>query len=107
MKKVCIIGGGAAGLMAAYAAAKNGHSVMLFEKNEKLGEKIYITGKGRCNFTNDCSAEEFLQNVVRGEKFLKGVLYTFPPQKVMVFFEEEGLSIKTERGNCHEEKNCY
>ena len=83
MSRVCVIGGGAAGLMAAYAAAKNGHSVVLFEKNEKLGKKIYITGKGRCNFTNDVPADEFLTNVVRGEKFLRGVLYSFPPQKVI------------------------
>jgi predicted Rossmann fold flavoprotein len=99
MKKVCIIGGGAAGLMAAYAAAKNGHEVVLFEKNEKLGKKIYITGKGRCNFTNNVPAEEFLQNVVRGAKFLTGVIYAFPPQKTIEFFENHGLSIKIERGN--------
>jgi predicted Rossmann fold flavoprotein len=99
MKNVCVVGGGAAGLMAAYAAAKNGHNVMLFEKNEKLGKKIYITGKGRCNFTNDVSAEEFLQSVVRGKKFLMGAIYAFPPQKTIEFFENNGLSVKTERGN--------
>jgi len=99
MKKICVIGGGAAGLMAAYAAAKNGHHVTLLEKNDKLGKKIYITGKGRCNFTNDVSPDEFLQNVVRGEKFLRGVIYSFPPQKVIEFFENQGLSIKIERGN--------
>lgn len=99
MKKICVIGGGAAGLMAAYAAAKQEHQVILFEKNEKLGKKIYITGKGRCNFTNDVSAEEFFPNIVRGEKFLKGAIYTFPPQKSINFFENYGLSIKTERGN--------
>lgn len=99
MSKVCVIGGGAAGLMAAYAAAKNGHEVLLIEKNEKLGKKIYITGKGRCNFTNDVPADEFLTNVVRGEKFLRGVLYSFSPQKVIEFFENNGLSVKTERGN--------
>ena len=99
MKRVCIIGGGAAGLMAAYAAAKNGNKVFLIEKNEKLGKKIYITGKGRCNFTNDCSVDDFLSNVVRGERFLKGSIYSFSPQKVMEFFENYGLSIKTERGN--------
>lgn len=99
MKKVCVIGGGPAGLMASYAAAKNGHEVILIEKNEKLGKKIYITGKGRCNFTNDVSAEDFLPNVVRGERFLKGSIYSFPPQKTMDFFENFGLSIKTERGN--------
>lgn len=99
MKKVCVIGGGAAGLMAAYAAAENGHDVILFEKNEKLGKKIYITGKGRCNFTNDVSAEEFLRNVVRGTKFLTGAIYAFPPQKTIEFFENNGLSVKIERGN--------
>ena len=99
MKKVCVIGGGAAGLMAAYAAAENGHQVVLFEKNEKLGKKIYITGKGRCNFTNDCAPDDFLQNVVRGKKFLTGVIYAFPPQKTIDFFEKYGLSVKIERGN--------
>ncbi len=99
MKNVCVIGGGAAGLMAAYAAAKNGHNVILIEKNEKLGKKIYITGKGRCNFTNDVSPEEFAQNIVRGEKFLRGAIYSFPPQKTISFFEEQGLPVKIERGN--------
>ncbi len=99
MKKVCIVGGGAAGLMAAYAAAKNGHQVSLFEKNEKLGKKIYITGKGRCNFTNDVPPAEFLPNVVRGAKFLTGAIYSFPSQKTIEFFENQGLSIKIERGN--------
>ena len=99
MKKVCIVGGGAAGLMAAYAAAEKGHEVILIEKNEKLGKKIYITGKGRCNFTNDVSAEDFFPNIVRGERFLKGVIYAFPPKKTIDFFEKIGLSVKTERGN--------
>ena len=98
MKKIGIIGGGAAGLMAAYTAAKNGNEVFLFEKNEKLGKKIYITGKGRCNFTNDTSPENFLDNVVRGNKFLKGCIYAFPPQKTIDFFESYGLSVKVERG---------
>lgn len=99
MKTVCVIGGGAAGLMAAYAAGENGHKVILIEKNEKLGKKIYITGKGRCNFTNDSSPDDFLQNVVRGKKFLTGAIYAFPPQKVIDFFENHGLSVKIERGN--------
>ena len=99
MKNVCVVGGGAAGLMAAYAAAKNGHKVILFEKNEKLGKKIYITGKGRCNFTNDVSPDEFLQSVVRGGKFLRGAIYSFPSQKTIDFFENYGLSVKIERGN--------
>lgn len=99
MKNVIVVGGGAAGLMAAYAAAVNGHTVTLIEKNEKLGKKIYITGKGRCNFTNDISPEEFLQNVVRGDKFLRGSIYTFSSQKTIEFFENYGLSVKIERGN--------
>lgn len=99
MKNVCVIGGGAAGLMAAYAAAKNGHEVTLFEKNEKLGKKIYITGKGRCNFTNDIPPDEFLQNVVRGQKFLMGALYSFPSKKTIDFFESYGMAVKVERGN--------
>ncbi len=85
--------------MAAYAAAKNGNEVLLLEKNEKLGKKIYITGKGRCNFTNDVSVEDFLANVVRGKKFLMGAIYAFPPQKTIEFFENYGLSVKIERGN--------
>lgn len=99
MKNVCIIGGGAAGLMSAYAAAENGNNVILFEKNEKLGKKIYITGKGRCNFTNDVEPAEFSRNIVRGEKFLRGAIYAFPPQKTISFFENFGLSVKIERGN--------
>ena len=85
--------------MAAYAAAKNGNHVTVFEKNEKAGKKIYITGKGRCNVTNDTSAEGFLENVVRNAKFLKGCAYTFPPEKTMRFLEEGGLPLKVERGN--------
>ena len=86
MKKVIVIGGGASGLMAAYAAAENGKDVTLLEKNEKLGKKIYITGKGRCNLTNDCSPDEFLSNVVRGGKFLTRTAYSFPPDRTMQFF---------------------
>ncbi len=97
--KVVVVGGGASGLMAAYAAAEEGHEVLLLEKNEKLGKKIYITGKGRCNLTNDCPPDEFLQNVVHGEKFLRGAIYKFPPQKMMSFLESFGLPLKTERGN--------
>ena len=99
MKRVCVIGGGASGLMAAYAAAKNGNDVLLLEKNEKLGKKIYITGKGRCNLTNDTTPDSFFENVVRGGKFLRGAIYAFPPRETMRFFSERGLSLKTERGN--------
>lgn len=99
MKSVIVIGGGASGLMAAYTAAKNGNSVLLIEKNEKLGKKIYITGKGRCNLTNDCSPEDFLSNVVHGGKFLTGAAYRFPSAATMSFMEEHGLQLKVERGN--------
>ncbi len=99
MKQIIVIGGGAAGLIAAYAAGKKGNAVLLIEKNEKLGKKIYITGKGRCNVTNDCLPDEFLQNVVRGSKFLTGAIYSFPPARMMELLEEYGLPLKTERGN--------
>lgn len=99
MREVVVIGGGASGLMAAYAAAKNGNRVVLLEKNEKLGKKIYITGKGRCNLTNDCSPEEFLSSVVSGEKFLIRAIRQFSPADTMNFFEENGLPLKVERGN--------
>lgn len=99
MKKVIVIGGGAAGLMAAYAAAKNGNQVDLIEKNEKLGKKIYITGKGRCNLTNDVPPNEFLTNVVHNSKFLTSSVYSFSPQNVKEFMEEYGTKVKTERGN--------
>lgn len=97
--KVAVIGAGAAGLMAAYAAAINGNDVTVFEKNEKCGKKIYITGKGRCNLTNAVSAQEFLQNVVNNAKFLSSAIYSFPPERTMQFFEDGGLELKTERGN--------
>lgn len=99
MKRVIVIGGGASGLMAAYASAKNGNDTTLLEKNEKLGKKIYITGKGRCNLTNDCTPDVFLQNVVHGSKFLTGAAYAFPAASTMSFMEEFGLALKVERGN--------
>ena len=84
--------------MAACVAAENGNNVILVEKNEKLGKKIYITGKGRCNLTNDLPPAEFLQNVVHGGKFLYGAAYSFTPQSCMDFFSARGLALKTERG---------
>ena len=99
MKQVIVIGAGASGLMAAYAAARNGHRVTVLEKNEKSGKKIYITGKGRCNLTNDVPVDEFLENVVHNSKFLTGCLHTLSPQKLMQFLEEGGLRLKKERGN--------
>lgn len=97
--KIAVIGGGAAGLMAAWAAADAGASVTLFEKNEKCGKKIYITGKGRCNVTNDCDEREYLSHVVNGSKFLTGAVYAFPPRALMEHLERGGLRLKTERGN--------
>ncbi len=99
MSKVAVIGGGAAGMMAAVAAAGHGHEVSLFEKNEKLGKKIYITGKGRCNLTNDCEVEELLQAVCVNRKFLYSAFYGFTSQDTIAFFENAGMRTKTERGN--------
>lgn len=96
---ICIIGGGASGMMCAIHLAKGGQNVILLEKNEKLGKKMYITGKGRCNITNDCEMDEFFKNIIHGEKFLKSAVYSFTPQDTMDFFEKAGLSLKVERGN--------
>lgn len=99
MSKVLVIGGGAAGMMAAYAAGMCGHEVTLLEQNEKLGKKIYITGKGRCNFTNASPLEEIMQAVVSNPKFLYSAFYTFSNDAVMYFFENQGMPYKIERGN--------
>lgn len=99
MSKVLVIGGGAAGMMAAYAAGMVGHNVTLVEQNEKLGKKIYITGKGRCNFTNASSLDEIMRQVVHNPKFLYSAFYTFSNDAVMDFFENEGMPYKVERGN--------
>ena len=96
--KVIVIGGGAAGLFAAISAAENGAEVLLFEKNDRCGKKLRITGKGRCNVTNDCSTEEFLQNVPSNPRFLYSALNTLSTQDVKDFFEGEGVPLKTERG---------
>lgn len=97
--KVAVIGGGPAGLMAAISAAQGGASVTLFEKNEKLGKKMYISGKGRCNLTNDCDVREFLQNIATNSKFATNCLYKLPPQRVMELCEQNSLRLKVERGN--------
>lgn len=97
-KKIAVIGGGAAGQMAAIAAASRGGRVTLFEKNEKLGKKIYITGKGRCNLTNNCGRDGFFSNVVRNPRFLYSAYAAFTEQDVMKFMEEHGTPVKTERG---------
>ncbi len=99
MKKVIVIGGGASGLMASYASAMNGNDTILIEKNEKLGKKIYITGKGRCNLSNYIEVEDFLKNIVTNPKFMLSSIYTFTPQDTMDFFEKGGLPLKVERGN--------
>lgn len=99
MSKVLVVGGGAAGMFAAIAAAKNGHQTELFEKNEKLGKKIYITGKGRCNLTNACEMEELFESVCSNRKFLYSAFYGFTNQDTIDFFENCGMQTKTERGN--------
>ena len=99
MNKVIIVGGGAAGMLCSIIAARNGCEVFLYEKNEKLGKKLYITGKGRCNVTNNCDTEELFRAVMSNPKFLYSAFYSFTPQDVMEFFEEAGVPLKTERGN--------
>lgn len=97
--KVCIIGGGAGGMMSGLMIAKKGHQVILLEKNDKLGKKIYITGKGRCNVTNAVTGNEFLANVVRNPKFIMSSEVRFNSQDTMNLFEELGVPLKIERGN--------
>lgn len=99
MSNVIVVGGGAAGMMAAVGASKAGHKTVLYEKNEKLGKKLYITGKGRCNITNNSDVEGLLKNVMQNPRFLYSAFYTLDSTAVMDFFESEGLSLKTERGN--------
>ena len=96
--RVIVIGAGAAGMMASCAAAQGGARVLLLEKNEKTGKKIYITGKGRCNFTNLCDTEDFFSNVPRNARFLYSSVYGFDPHAVRDWFEERGVRTKEERG---------
>lgn len=98
MKHIIVVGGGAAGMMAAVSAARAGAEVTLLEKNEKTGKKIYITGKGRCNLTNACEPEEFFQNVISNGKFLYSAFYQMDNRTVMAFFENAGCRLKVERG---------
>lgn len=93
-----MIGGGAAGMMAAVAAAGNGAQVLLLEKNEKLGKKLFITGKGRCNITNAADLEDLFSAVVSNPKFLYSSFYSFTNDQVISFFEELGVQTKVERG---------
>lgn len=94
-----VIGGGPAGMFAAVTAAEQGSRVLLLERNDRLGKKLLITGKGRCNVTNHCSAQEVLQNVPRNGRFLYSAMESYPPEQVMAFFESSGCPLKTERGN--------
>lgn len=98
-KKVIVVGGGPAGMMASYAAAVAGHEVLLIEKNEKLGKKLFITGKGRCNVTNAGEMEELFAHVMSNPKFLYSAFYALDNQAVMRFMEENGTPLKVERGN--------
>ena len=99
MKKIIVIGGGAAGMAAAIAAAENGCAATIYEKNEKLGKKIYITGKGRCNVTNDCDMEGLFDSVVTNSRFLYSAFYGFSNQDMKDFLEANGCHVKVERGN--------
>ncbi len=99
MEKVIVIGGGAAGMLASIFAARNGNEVILLEKNDKLGKKLFITGKGRCNLTNACDTEELFRNVVTNPKFLYASFYAFSNLDTIDFFGQLGLKTKTERGN--------
>ncbi len=98
MKNTIVIGGGPAGMIASGFAAKN-NNVILFEKNKKLGRKLYITGKGRCNVTNACDPEELIQNTPGNPYFLYSAFYTFDSYQTMSFFEDLGVKVKVERGN--------
>lgn len=99
MKKVLVVGGGAAGMMAAYFAAKEGAQVTILEKNKLLGRKIRITGKGRCNVTNASDLETIIKNIYRNGNFMYSSLYSFTNDDLMDLFRSFGLDLKTERGN--------
>ena len=94
-----VIGGGPAGMFAAITAAEQGNKVLLLESNNRLGKKLLITGKGRCNVTNQCTSEEVLRNVPRNGRFLYSAMDAFPPERIVRFFESHGCPLKTERGN--------
>jgi predicted Rossmann fold flavoprotein len=98
MAKIVIVGGGAAGLMAAGAAVRQGHQVTVLEHMQKPAQKILVTGKGRCNLTNDCNPEEFLRHVRTNARFLYSSLWAFPPAKTMELFRSLGVELKVERG---------
>ncbi|MDE6211639.1 MAG: NAD(P)/FAD-dependent oxidoreductase, partial [Clostridia bacterium] len=91
--------GGASGMMCAALLAQKGVEITLIEKNEKLGKKLFITGKGRCNLTNNCELQDFFANIVTNSKFMTSALYGFSPKDTIDFFESHGVKLKTERGN--------
>ena len=97
--KVIVVGGGASGTLCSVLLAQKGAEVTLIEKNEKLGKKLFITGKGRCNLTNDCEPSDFFANVVTNSKFMTSAVYGFTPKDTMDFFESRGVKLKVERGN--------
>lgn len=97
--ELIVIGAGAAGLFAAVTAAQNGKKVLLLERNDRIGKKLAITGKGRCNVTNDTTTQEVLKNIPRNGRFLYSTITAYPPEKVMAFFEDNGCPLKVERGN--------
>lgn len=97
-KKICVVGGGAAGMMAAGTAKLYGAEVTIFENTDRLGKKLAITGKGRCNVTNNCTTQEFLENVTKNPRFLFAALNAFDTESTISFFENLGVKLKTERG---------
>lgn len=99
MSKVIIIGAGAAGIMAAVSSALNGHTVSIYEKNDRIGRKLYITGKGRCNITNAADMKTIMENVVNNSKFLYSAFKQFDNQDVVEMLENAGCPTKVERGN--------
>ncbi len=97
--RVIVVGGGPAGIMASIRAAEKGHQVFLLERNEKIGKKLFITGKGRCNITNEKDISEFFENIPRNPEFLYSALYSYTNEQLMTFFRERGLVLKVERGH--------